>query len=107
METSWGKEAMVFVRTELPAILSDYKGKPEGLMSELDKRWRARLKLLAKRFDGMDKDDPEHPLELSMADQRLVAARVASAEKAKEPEAKPAKGGSKGGSKGTTSDGAK
>lgn len=57
METNWGKEAMKFARTEIPALLNGYKGKPEGFFAALDKAWKERCKLLKKRMAELPKDD--------------------------------------------------
>ena len=57
MESSWGKEAMKFARSEIPALLSEYKGKPDGFFAALDKRWGERMKLLGKRIEKLPQGD--------------------------------------------------
>ncbi len=59
MESNWGKEAMKFARTEIPALLNEYKGKPDGFFAALDKRWKDRCKALKKRLAELPKDDLE------------------------------------------------
>ncbi len=58
MEISWGREAMKFARKEIPALLNEYEGKPDGFFKELDKRWRAQLKLQKDRMAALPKDEP-------------------------------------------------
>ncbi len=41
--SDWGKDAMKFARTEIPALLSSYSGDPRGFFSELDKAWQKKF----------------------------------------------------------------
>lgn len=98
METSWGKEAMKFARTEIPALLNGYTGKPEGFFAALDKRWKERCKLLKKRIEELKQDDdPESTaLAADIAKQEALAERTQHEAKAKAAKAK-AKGETEGG----------
>ena len=77
MENSWGKEAMKFARTEIPALLNGYQGKPEGFFSALDERWKKRCEMLKERLEELKQDDdPE-----GTADAAAAAERSAEAER--------------------------
>ena len=76
METSWGKEAMKFARTEIPALLNGYKGNAEEFFSALDERWKKRCETLKERMAELEQDDdPE-----GTADAAATAGRERSAE---------------------------
>lgn len=97
MERSWGKEAMKFARTEIPALLNKYEGKPEAFFAALDKRWKDRCKVLKKRIEELEQDDdPESTaLAADLAKQEALAERTqheAKASKAKAAEADKADG---------------
>ena len=93
MERSWGKEAMKFARTEIPALLNGYTGKPESFFSALDKRWKDRCKVLKKRIEELEQDDdPESTaLAADLAKQEALAERTQHEAKAKAAKASKAK----------------
>ena len=92
MERSWGKEAMKFARTEIPALLNKYEGKPEAFFAALDKRWKDRCKVLKKRIEELEQDDdPESTaLAADLAKQEALAERTQHEAKAKAAKAKAA-----------------